>query len=77
MGTKFDFIVAYSVFTHTTREEMHDIVRQLRSRLKKGGHTCLYLYGSSLRAHTGTPYGFRSASAFADGEWRKIHGRNR
>ena len=37
MGTKFDFILSYSVFTHTTREEMHDMVKQLRSRLKKGG----------------------------------------
>jgi SAM-dependent methyltransferase len=37
LGTEFDFIVAYSVFTHTTREEMRDMVEQLRSRLAPGG----------------------------------------
>ena len=33
----FDFIVAYSVFTHIAREEMHDLVGQLRARLKPWG----------------------------------------
>lgn len=33
----FDVILAYSVFTHTTREDMHDLVAQLRSRLAPGG----------------------------------------
>jgi SAM-dependent methyltransferase len=33
----FDFILAYSVFTHTAREEMHDLVDQLRARLKPRG----------------------------------------
>jgi SAM-dependent methyltransferase len=33
----FDFIVAFSVFTHIAREEMHDLVGQLRRRLKPGG----------------------------------------
>ena len=37
MGVEFDFILAYSVFTHTTREEMKDLVRQLQTRLAPGG----------------------------------------
>lgn len=37
MGIEFHLIVAYSVFTHTTREEMHSLVEQLRARLAPGG----------------------------------------
>ena len=37
LGIGFDFILAFSVFTHTTREEMHDLVGQLRSRLAPDG----------------------------------------
>lgn len=37
MGIEFDMILAYSVFTHTTREEMNDLVNQLRARLAPGG----------------------------------------
>src|SRR5918912_3053089 len=37
MGIRFDMILAYSVFTHTTREEMHNLVEQLRARLVPGG----------------------------------------
>lgn len=37
MGIEFDFILAFSVFTHTTREEMHDLVNELKSRLAPGG----------------------------------------
>ncbi len=33
----FDYIVAYSVFTNTTRTDMLDLVNQLRSRLTGGG----------------------------------------
>lgn len=36
-GVEFDLVLAYSVFTHTTREEMHDLVGQLRARLAPGG----------------------------------------
>jgi len=36
-GVKFDFIVAYSVFTHTTLEEMKDLVAQLEALLAPGG----------------------------------------
>jgi hypothetical protein len=37
LGAEFDFIVAYSVFTHIARGEMHDLVGQLRARLKLRG----------------------------------------
>ena len=37
MGTEFHLILAYSVFTHTTREEMRDLVGQLQTRLAPGG----------------------------------------
>jgi 2-polyprenyl-3-methyl-5-hydroxy-6-metoxy-1,4-benzoquinol methylase len=36
-GSKFDIILAYSVFTHTTLEEMHDLVAQLETKLAPGG----------------------------------------
>ena len=37
LDAAFDVILAYSVFTHTTREEMHDLIVQLRTRLAPGG----------------------------------------
>jgi 2-polyprenyl-3-methyl-5-hydroxy-6-metoxy-1,4-benzoquinol methylase len=37
VGVKFDFILAYSVFTHTTLEEMTDLVGQLETLLAPGG----------------------------------------
>jgi len=37
LGVEFDFILAYSVFTHTTWEETKDLVEQLRTRLAPGG----------------------------------------
>jgi SAM-dependent methyltransferase len=37
LGTDFDMILAYSVFTHTTWEEMHNLVEQLQRRLAVGG----------------------------------------
>lgn len=36
-GREFDVILAYSVFTHTTLEEMHDLVTQLERKLVPGG----------------------------------------
>jgi len=36
-GLRFDFILAYSVFTHTTFEEMKDLVAQLENLLAPGG----------------------------------------
>ena len=37
IGVMPDIILAYSVFTHTTREEMHDLVSQLTTRLAPDG----------------------------------------
>ena len=37
LGVEFDFILAYSVFTHTSWEETKDLVEQLRARLAPGG----------------------------------------
>ena len=37
LGLEFDFILAYSVFTHTTLAEMTDLVVQLQQRLARGG----------------------------------------
>lgn len=37
LGREFDVILAYSVFTHTTLEEMHDLVAQLETELAPGG----------------------------------------
>jgi SAM-dependent methyltransferase len=37
LGAEFDFILAYSVFTHTTWEETNDLIEQLVARLAPGG----------------------------------------
>lgn len=37
LGVAFDFILAYSVFTHTTLEEMRELTAQLRAQLAPGG----------------------------------------
>lgn len=37
LGGEFEFILAYSVFTHTTLEEMKELVEQLRARLSPRG----------------------------------------
>ena len=37
IGVEFDFVLAYSVFTHTGREEMNELVSQLRALLAPGG----------------------------------------
>jgi SAM-dependent methyltransferase len=37
LGTRFDAILAYSVFTHTTRDEMHELVAQLLQQLAPNG----------------------------------------
>ena len=37
LGIEFETILAYSVFTHTTRDEMNELIGQLRRRLTPGG----------------------------------------
>jgi SAM-dependent methyltransferase len=50
LGISFDFILAFSVFTHTTREEMHDLVVQLRSRLTPDGALAFTFIDPHFRA---------------------------
>ena len=37
LGRKFDYVVAYSVFTNTTQSDMLDLVGQLEAVLERGG----------------------------------------
>ncbi len=37
LGTRFDYIIAYSVFTNTSREDMVELVGQLTAMLNPGG----------------------------------------
>ena len=45
----FDYVVAYSVFTNTSRTDMLDLVDQLRSRFTRRWRAGLYLHRSALR----------------------------
>ena len=53
LGRQFAFILAYSVFTHTTLDEMKDLVGQLETFLAPGGALAFTFidphWGSSLR----------------------------
>jgi len=53
-GVEFDFILAYSVFTHTTREEMHELVGQLRARLAPGGALAFTFIDPHFQSWPGT-----------------------
>jgi SAM-dependent methyltransferase len=44
LGQMFDFILAFSVFTHTSVGEMREILRHLTSMLKSGG-TLVFTFG--------------------------------
>ncbi|HKQ51609.1 MAG TPA: class I SAM-dependent methyltransferase [Pyrinomonadaceae bacterium] len=60
LGQKFDIILAFSVFTHTHRNEMVELVGQLREKLAPGGQLaftfCDPSYDRSLSA-PGLPSG--------------------
>lgn len=53
VGVKFDVVVAYSVFTHTTFEEMKELVGQLEALLAPGGALAFTFidphYGNNLQ----------------------------
>jgi hypothetical protein len=53
MGTRFDFILAYSVFTHTTKEEMHSMVEDLQSHLVPGGVLAFTFFDPHYRSLPG------------------------
>jgi len=61
LGIEFDVILAYSVFTHTTREDMNDLVSQLRNRLAPGGVLAFTFIDPHFkrRPHTGTNLAWR------------------
>ena len=45
----FDYIVAYSVFTNTSRTDMLDLVEQLQGQLRGWRRAGVYLHRSALR----------------------------
>jgi len=57
MGVEFGMILAYSVFTHTTREEMHDLVGQLRACLALGGALAFTFIDPHFESRPGTHAG--------------------
>jgi hypothetical protein len=54
MGIEFGMILAYSVFTHTTREEMNELVGQLQTRLAPGGALAFTFIDPHFNAGPGT-----------------------
>jgi len=71
MGIAFDMILAYSVFTHTTREDMHNLIEQLQARLAPGGALAFTFIDPHYNAWPETYSG-------SNLRWRleKIHERN-
>lgn len=57
LGIAFDLILAFSVFTHTTREEMNDIVGQLRSLLAPGGTLAFTFIDPHFRSRPNSYHG--------------------
>jgi SAM-dependent methyltransferase len=55
-GQRFDVILAYSVFTHTSKEEMLDLVGQLRGSLAEGGVLAFTFLDPLWHAFDGDPY---------------------
>jgi len=55
-GQRFDVILAYSVFTHTSQPEMLDLVRQLRGRLSDDGVLAFTFLDPQWEAFDGDPY---------------------
>ena len=57
IGSEFNIILAYSVFTHTTREDMHDLVEDLKTRLVPGGTLAFTFIDPHYRSWPETYYG--------------------
>ena len=72
LGVRFDMILAYSVFTHTTREDMHSLVEQLEARLAPGGTLAFTFIDPHYNSWPGTDRG-------SNLRWRleRIHQTNR
>lgn len=56
LGEQFDFILAYSVFTHTSKAEMIDMVGQLRAFLSDRGVLAFTFLDVRWNAFKGDPY---------------------
>ncbi|HEX8847832.1 MAG TPA: class I SAM-dependent methyltransferase [Pyrinomonadaceae bacterium] len=54
LGIEFDMVLAYSVFTHTTREEMKELVEQLRRCLAPGGALAFTFIDPHFKSWPGT-----------------------
>ena len=57
LGVEVEFILSYSVFTHTTQEEMQSLVEQLQSRLAPGATLAFTFIDPHYRAWPGTHEG--------------------
>lgn len=55
-GEEFDFILAYSVFTHTSKTEMIDLVSQLRGVLTDRGSLAFTFFDPQWNAFNGDPF---------------------
>lgn len=55
-GEEFDFILAYSVFTHTDKAEMIDLVAQLRNTLTERGLLAFTFFDPQWHALNGDPF---------------------
>lgn len=56
VGEAFDFILAYSVFTHTSKAEMIELVAQLRDILADGGSLAFTFFDPQWEAFDGDPF---------------------
>ncbi len=55
-GEEFDFILAYSVFTHTSKDEMIDMVEQLLAFLTDRGVLAFTFFDPRWNAFNGDPF---------------------
>ena len=76
LGVRFDFILSYSVFTHTTLDEMTDLVSQLEAFLAPGGALAFTFIDPHWRSNlqwrlerSKAPDVEKLVAAAADAEW--------
>ena len=72
LGVEFDFILAYSVFTHIARKEMHDLVGQLRFAPSHAvGNAGFHLHRPSSLELAGNLARQQPAMAIGIGPWNR------
>src|SRR5690349_8756716 len=76
LGVRFDFVLSYSVFTHTTLEEMTELVAQLEAMLAPGGTLAFTFidphYQNNLQWRLEKNHGLNAESLLAkanDADW--------